>query len=605
MKRSPNYEPDPPEPRNGSASDLPDYEIDGHERRSILQILASLFQDLRFRLVAAILVLGLAGWFFGPPAYRKAKSWRANQLMDQCQAAADAGNFPQAASLMRQAILMAPSNPLILQRVRLFSAAMGDPAALGILQTLMQDNKANPEEILVVAEQSLRARRPDVTRAALEKLATHPSARRTIVEMRLLALDGKPQEGVELSRAAMKDLPPADSEKILLATAELVLQTNPDVAREILQPLAEKPDATGLSARRLLVTQALSLPKTITPGSETLATPLETHPLHTPDDILLAAELRLLANPSARPALLAQLAQDRSAATDEDALAFARWLNRRKAHRETIEFIGPDRATTNADWLLVYLDAHAGLDRWDDIFKLLQNAKVSGLSESIRMLFLARAAKESGDTAKSEEIWTENQRALLFEKPEVISFVAAYALRTGETAQARAAFTTLSRRKETALQGHLGIIRTTPKNSPAIELIPVYQSLLETHPDLAEARNDLTYLELLTQQNTFDATLRALEAHKKTPASLATISIAALAHLRNNEPAKAEALYEGKFIPWSTAPDPWKNIRAAVLLANGKTTEANELLSTLDRSQLRPEERALLPAEQATSTPEN
>jgi len=592
-----------PEPRPNSSSELPDYEIDGRERRSLVKFLKALVLDLRFQLLAAALVLGLLGWFLAPPAYRKAKSWRANQLMDQCQAAADTGNFPQAASLMRQAILMAPANPLILQRVRLFTASMGDPAALGILQTLMGDNKATPEEILVVAEQSLRARMPAVTRAALEKLAPHPSARRTIVEMRLLALEGKPQDGIELSRAAMKDLPAAESEKILLATAELVLQTNPDVARGILQPLAEKSDPSGLSARRLLVTQAISLPATITPDTHPLATRLETHPLHTPDDILLAAELRLLANPSSRSALLAELAQARSNAPDEDALAFARWLNRRNAHREAIDFIGPERATSHADWLLVYLDAHAGLDLWDPISALLQKSSVTGLPDSIRLLFLARAAKESGDPDKSREIWSENQRALLFEKPEVISFIAAYALRTGEPDQARAAYTTLSRRKETALQGHLGIIRTTPKNSPALELLPVYQSLLETHPDLPEARNDLAYLQLLTQQNTFDATLHAFEAHKKSPASLATLSIAALAHLRNNNPAQAEALYQGKFIPWSTAPDPWKTIRAAVLFANGKTSEANELLATVDLSQLRPEERALLPAPLPTPAP--
>ncbi len=591
-RESSNHRPPSPGP---APFELPDYEVESTARRSPVKVLSAILRDLRFRIVAVLLVLGLLAWFLAPPAYRKAKSWRANQLMDQCQAAADVGNFPKAATFMRRAIVMAPGNPLLLQRVRLFTASMGDPASLGILQSLMRDNKATPEEILVVAEQSLVARMPAVTKSALAKLGGHPSARRTIVEMRLLALEGKPQEGVELSRAAMKDLPPAESEKILLATAELVLQTNPDVARGILAPLSDKPDATGIAALRLLAAQAVSLPSTLGPGAEKLAARLESHPLGIPDDILLAAEIRLLAEPAARPALLARLAQDRAAASEPDALAFARWLNRRKAHREAIDFIGRDRAVSQADWLLVYLDAHAGLDRWDDVFQLLENTSVAGLSDSIRMVFLARAAKEAGDREKSEGIWNENQRALLFEKPEVVSFVAAYALRTGERDQALKAYTTLSRRKETALQGHLGLIRATPQDAPASELLPVYKSLLEIHPNLAEARNDLAYLELLANQNLFDATLRALEAHKKTPDSLATLSIAALAHLRNNEPEKAEALYAGRFIPWSTAPDPWKNIRAAVLLAGGKTAEADELLDTIDQTRLRPEERALLP----------
>ena len=49
-------------------------------------------------------------------------------------------------------------------------------------------------------------------------------------------------------------------------------------------------------------------------------------------------------------------------------------------------------------------------------------------------------------------------------------------------------------------------------------------------------------------------------------------------------------------IAWSTAPDPWKNIRAAVLFASGKKSEAEELAAMINKDQLRPEERALLPA---------
>jgi hypothetical protein len=586
---------DTPDPRPDS--ELPDYEIESKARAPLWQLLKALFRDLRFRIVAALLVLGLIAWLTAPPAYRKVKAWRANKLMEQCQAEADLGNIPRAISLMRQAIIMAPGNPVIFQQVRLFNAALGDPSALGILQSLMMENKATPEEILVVAEQSLRIRRTPITKTALEKLASHPSARRTIVEMRLLALEGKPQDAVDFARTAISGLPPAESQKILLATAELVLQTNPEVSRDILLPLAKTPDPTGLAALRLLAAQRIALPFPAPEDCESLATRIESHPLHNSEDLLLTAELRLLANPASRPALLAQLSTRYSSASDEEALAYARWLNRRQAHREVIDFIGRDRALSSADWLLIYLDAHAGLNLWNEIFAMLENFSITGLSESIRMVFLARAAKESGDSAKSQDIWRDMQSSLVFEKPEVISFIAAYALRTDEREEAIKAYTTLSRRKETALEGYLGLIRSWPKNSPASELLPVYQSFIESFPNIPEAANDLTYLQLLTNQNTFEASLRALESHRNSPSALAPLSIAALAHLRANEPAKADALYAGKFIPWSTAPAPWRTIRAAVLLANDKTPEALELLATIDKTQLRPEERALLPAE--------
>jgi Flp pilus assembly protein TadD len=114
---------------------------------------------------------------------------------------------------------------------------------------------------------------------------------------------------------------------------------------------------------------------------------------------------------------------------------------------------------------------------------------------------------------------------------------------------------------------------------------------------MEEARNDLTYLQLITNQNLFDASFAAHEALKKSPNSLAAMSLSAVAHLKNNDPALADAIYKDKLIPWSTAPDPWKNVRAAVLYATGKKSEADELVSTIDKNQLRPEERALLPAD--------
>lgn len=585
---------EPPQEPLPDHSPLPDYDDDHHHRQPT-HILRDLFRDIRFRVASAVILVAVFTTIGAPPLYRKVKAWRAHQLMDQGEETAKTGNIPKALGFVRQAVLMAPNDQELFRRIRLFDAGIGDPASLNTLQSLMLEGQASPEEMLVLAEQSLNLRKTTITKAALEKLAEHPTARRTIVEMRLIAAEGNPQGAVDLARASLKDFPPEDGEKILLATAELVLKTNAEVSRQILLPISKKNSAGGLAALRLLATQQLALAGKNPLDSEEIAKQLTSHPLRANRDLLKAAELRISANPSSKPAVLAELAEWHSTQKDEEKANFARWLNRRQAHREALDFIGRDRALSNTEWLLVYLDALAGLDRWNDIYGMLDANTVSGLSDSIRLLFVARAAVKSGDTAKADETWREMQRSLLYERPEVVSFVAAYALRIGEQEQASKAYTILARRRETALEGFLGIIRCAPKNAPAADLIPVYTEFLEIFPNLDEARSDLAYLELLTGNNILDASFLAHENHKKSPNSLASLSISALAHLKNGDPAQAESLYKDKLIEWSSAPLPWKNIRAAVLLANGRKTEAAELAATIDKNQLRPEERALLP----------
>ena len=597
--------PEAPEPDNDENSApaslpdhnlLPDYDDDrGHKQPS--RILRDIVLDIRFQIVAGILIFCIIASLSAPPVYRKFKAWRASQLMDRCEQYGAAGNLQKAFVYMRQAVVLAPGDEDIFRRVRLFNASIGDQSALGIMEVLMLEGQARPDELIVLAEQSLVFRKTAITKEALKKLEPHPSARRTIVEMQLTAAEGNPQAAVDLARASLQNFPSAEGEKILLATADLLLKINPEVSRQILVPLSKKNSENGLAALRLLANQSLEAGAKNSPESITLAKSLEAHPLRANADYFLAGRLRILHDPASKPAVLSELSARLSTQNEEEQITYARWLAARQYQEESLAFIGRDRALAKTEWLLIYLDSLAGLGRWNDVFTMLDANAVSGLSESIRMLFLARAAQKSGDSENASKNWREMHRSLQYEKPEVISFVAAYTMRIGENEQAAKVFTLLAGRRETALEGYLGIIRCTPKNAPAIDLIPIYNEFLEVFPNLEEAHSDRAYLQLLTNQGGLDAAVLARENLKKSPNSLAAMSIAALALLKNGEAVEADEIYKFKPIAWSTAPDPWKNIRAAVLYANGKKSEADEIASTIRKDQLRPEERALLPAD--------
>ena len=584
-----------PDPVAPVSVELPDYEVDQHGRHSRRHFLRELAGDIRARILLALLISGLILWVAIPPAYHRLKVWRAMKFLAQSEIAANEGNVPKSISLMRRAILMVPNEETVFRKVRLFNASLGDPNSLNALQRLMLEKQASPQELLTLAEQALKAENPLIAKAALDQIQEDHSVRKIIIQMRLLEKEGNLKEALDLAKKELPTLTPDDGEKLLLATAEMTLKTDVTASRQILLQLVDKNSAIGISALRLLGGQFLTQRTTEALQADKTADKLLAHPLHTPDDVLLALDLRIMQNPSAKPALLAQTMSERTSGAPDDALAFARWLNRRLHYKESVDFIGRERAASNPDWLLLYLDALAGLERWNDIFTMLDADTIIGLSDSIRLLFLARAAEKSGDLESAGESWREMQLGLAYEKPEVVSFIAAYALRIGEREQATKAYTTLSRRKETALEGYLGLIRCWPQNTSAAELLPLYQEFTDSFPMLAEARSDQTYLKLLTNDKPATAAAIAKEFYDNTPQSLASLSIAALGMLKTGNPSGADALYEGKTIAWLSAPTAWRTVRAAVLYGIGKKKEADELVRTINKSQLRPEERALLP----------
>jgi len=591
----PPTDPSPPD-LQAPVDELPDYEID-HDHKSSNNFFRDLLGDIRARILLALLFTGLLLWVAIPPAYQQLKVWRAMKFLAQSEVAANEGNISKSIALMRRAILMAPNEEKIFRKVRLYNASLGDATALNSLQQLMLEKQATTEELLTLAEQAIKANNPVIAKAAMDQVQEDHSARKTIVQMRLLEVEGNIKEALDLAREELPNLTPDDQDRLLLATAEMTLRTDIRASRAILLQLVDKNSATGIAALRLLAAQTLVQRGLEFLKSDKTADKLLAHPLHTPDDSLIALDLQLLENPAAKPALLAQTMAERSAGPPDDALAFARWLNRRLHYAASVEFIGRERAVAHADWLLLYLDALAGLDRWNDIFNLLDAETIIGLSDSIRLLFLARAAEKSGDKEKADQSWREMQLGLAYEKPEVVSFIAAYALRIGEREQATKAYTSLSHRKETALEGYLGLIRCWPQNTPAAELLPLYQEMTESFPMLAEAKNDQIYLKLLTNDKLATTAAIASEIYNTTPQSLATLSINALGMLKTGKPAEADALYNNKSISWLSSPPQWRVVRASVLYAIGKKKEADEIARTINKSQLRPEERALLPAQ--------
>jgi len=582
-------------PAKGMPEPLPDYEVDS-DKLSPATWLGSLIADPRFHVIAALAVMLVLALLAAPPLYRKAKAWRAMSLVEKSLAARNEGDQAKAVALMRQAIYLAPGDEEVLRAVQLLNAGQGDPASFAALRDRMEKSEATPEELLVLAELAIRMGDPAIAATAISLLPPEDSVRKAAAGIRILDLRGDREKAISEARQAAAKHHGGEGDSLRLLLAELLMKSNPsDIeASAILDALAKQPSQEGLTALRFLATQYLATPDAGGPFVLETADRLSNHPRREFSDQLLSVDLRLRAEPSRSSKLLEQVAKPGPAATRLEVLSAARWLNTHKAYTLTLALIGRDRALSDNDFFLVFLDATAGLDRWKEVQTLLQKEKIPGLSESIRLLFLSRSSEKLGDLQAAEEAWRELQRILTFEKPEDVAYVAAYSERTAALSQAVRAYWVMTEKKETALQGFLGVIRCQPKGTPATELLSVYEALLGAFPNLAEARCDKAYLQLLTGSRVSEAASTADELARNNPSSLATLSVAALADLKLGNPIQADARYSGKEIAWRNAPEPWKAVRLAVLRAVGKQAEADELSAIIRKDQLRPEELALI-----------
>ena len=151
---------------------------------------------------------------------------------------------------------------------------------------------------------------------------------------------------------------------------------------------------------------------------------------------------------------------------------------------------------------------------------------------------------------------------------------------------------------EEKLTCHSGLIRATSATAPVSELLPLLEAMSADFPNIGEAANDAIYLRLLTGETNEKMPDRLRTLLQKAPAVLAYRTTLALYELRAGHAAAAAKLYEGWQIDWSTAPDRFKVVRAAVLKAAGRDDEAQTLRATVDAKKLRPEEARLMGAQQ-------
>ena len=572
---------------------LPDF-THGKSRKSFFKKHLRFLRYVWVRVVLLLAFLAIMGLVVVPKVYSKLKTLRAREQMTKFDAAMAQGQIEEASKFLQVAQMLRPESPAVHRGVRLLNATLGVPAALEETQRLMALNAATPEELLVLCEKSLNREMPEIARRALAQLAQAPSTRRTILEIRLKHLDGENAEAVELARSAAASCGDSeDADKILFEGGVAAMAANAEAGRDILLPLSKKTTPTGLAALRLLVAKALQNPQGVALPPHEMAEQIKAHPLCDGNDLLSAAHLELVSDPSQQKAIVEDLVLARAEAPKPDALALAYWLISHQEYQSAVDFIREKRAVSEDVWFFPYLVALARLENWEEMNSFLRSWNLPLTAPSLRLLFLAHAAEKNGDGERAKGLWSELEIRCINEPAPFARLLVETSAKFGHPEESKLLAWALARNKPTSAEGFQLVLGQLPASTPARDLIPIYQEMLGFLPDAPIARRGLAYQQLLAEENISQAAKIALEAHKRSPNKRATCHIAALALLRLGEIAQADALYD-KLPLQENAPAANQAIRVAILRKMNRPDQAEALAAIIDQSQLRPEEKALL-----------
>jgi hypothetical protein len=208
-------------------------------------------------------------------------------------------------------------------------------------------------------------------------------------------------------------------------------------------------------------------------------------------------------------------------------------------------------------------------------------------------LYRARVARELKKDRQAATHWAQ-AHWLAGDNVRALWYLAEYAERLGQSAEAIKAYRRLTRNGEAARPAFLALVRLTERTEGTAVLRSVLQEVATRFPDDPAPRIDLAYLDLLSGVNLAQAKAVAQQLCSQHPEMPAYRTTLALAHLRHNETAAAQALFQDTRVDGSSLLPGWQAVRTAVLGASGNREAARQLARQIAADRLKPEERALV-----------
>ena len=252
-----------------------------------------------------------------------------------------------------------------------------------------------------------------------------------------------------------------------------------------------------------------------------------------------------------------------------------------------------ERALEDNQLLLARLDALATLQRWNDIDDVLSRSDVT-LDPSVIESFRARTAQERNAILDAEVHWN-HAISLAGTDPYKLRFVANFAEQSRATAAALKAYEQLARFPDQADLAYHGTQRVSQTSGDTTTQRTAMSKISARSPDDPNATDQLTYLNLLLGEDVDKNLAVAKKLAEQYPNRLSYRVTAALGYLRQHDPASALAQFNAPApIDWRRTLPAWRAVYAAALLASDRNEEARDIIKTIPRDRLNPQERELI-----------
>ena len=530
-------------------------------------------------------------------AYHWAKQKRAAQFDDAGDKYVQAETWNEAASQYRAALQLDPMGYRPLVSASRLATRLGIPAAADLWEQVMKLPEATSADRQSYAEALLAAGRLAIAQPVIARLLKEaPDTKTLLIAARFSRAQGDPAKAVEFARAAISRAPEDDTPKIMLA--ELLAVSADDAqhaeARKILWEMAGRPGPFRQSAIEYLA----AAPELSEDERNRALKMLEESGLTKIHPALLAADLRLQAEPDQAPKIYDQTVARWNNGDNAQMVELARWLNFHQQAERVMSLCPVERALQDNQLLLCRLDAMATLQLWNDIETLLAQPGLN-LDASVLEAFRARTAQEKNATMDAEVHWN-HAISLAANDAAKLRFVASFAEQSHANAVALKVYEQLARIPQQTMEAFRATQRLSGRTGDEAVQRSAAERIATLAPNDPNAADQLAYLNLLAANDVEANFEKAKQLAEKYPDRLSFRVTAALGFLRMHDPGPALAQFKGPAgappIDWARTPPNWRAVYAAALVANEQPDAAKQILQTIPVDQLTPKEKELIQA---------
>jgi hypothetical protein len=526
-----------------------------------------------------------------PAGYHFFKIYRAHQLISAALDEKAKGNLLTEFEMLRPAYQLAPNDLFVLKTIAEEYAQMNPSQSLPFWELVIEKENTLQNHIKYI-QASINAR--DLNRASNAltiQLKKYPTdADLLFCLMQLLSLENDLTGALRVGQILTEN-PDISAPAILLYIQLTQISPSEKVRQsgiELLQKLSKRHDSIGMMALRYLAYN----PKNTPEENNIIVKKLEASSIKSTKDTQLTLVIDFREGKINEADFLKKAQSFFDEKNPDYSVNFARWLNFNGLYKETLRFVSEKEALHRRDLFLIWIDALAVENQWQEIQTILQkpNLPIEPFLESI---FSARAAIEFGQNERAQYEW---DRAILEsnKNSENLWFMVDYAQKLNMKAEEISTLKVLAQLPDQQLAASTRWLQIENLENNTQGMIKVLNDLQKDFPNNSDIQNDWAYIHLLTQTDTSKAIAIAQKNFETEPDTLSFRMTYALSLLIQEQPQEALNLFNGINLSWQNVGPRWLSLYIGILKANGAIQPADSLMQFLPQDKLLPEEKAMI-----------